>query len=139
MGPERVAKEVEALLSGIPQRGLGLVDGQPELGHHRLRPRQRLGRTTAAEDDEVVGIGDDMGTERFAASALTPMLQEPVHVDVGEQRARDAALRRAAPVALAANDPPLSVAIPLLDRRLEPHLDEAQDVAIHDAPGHRLA
>jgi hypothetical protein len=52
--------------------------------------------------------------------------------------ARDAALWRAARVALAANDPPLSVAIPLLDWRLEPHLDECQDVPIDDAPGHAL-
>src|SRR5512145_850193 len=135
---ERVAKEIEALLSGIPQRGLGLVDCQPELGHHRLCPRQRLGRTTAAEDDEVVGIGDDMGTERLAASAATPVLEEPVHIDVGEQRARDTALRRAASVTLAATDPPLPVAIPLLDRRLEPHLDEGQNVPIDDAPGYTL-
>jgi len=58
----------------------------PSLGHHR--PRQRLRRTTAAEDDEVVGIGDDAGLECLATSAQTPVLQEPVHVDVGEQRAR---------------------------------------------------
>jgi Ser/Thr protein kinase RdoA (MazF antagonist) len=32
----------------------------------------------------------------------------------------------------------LPVAIPLLDRRLEPHLDEGQDVPIDDAPGHAL-
>ena len=108
----------------------------PSLRHHRLRPRQRLGRTTAAEDDEVVGIGDDVGTERFAASGQTPVLQEPVHVDVGEQRARDAALRRAARVALAATDAPVPVAIPFLDRRLQPQLDEAQHVPIHDAPSH---
>src|SRR5688572_1185609 len=79
-----------------------------------------------------------MGTKRFATSASTPVLQEPVHVDVGEQRARDAALWRAARVALAANDPPLPVAVPLLDRCLEPHLDEGQDVPIDDAPGHAL-
>ena len=57
----------------------------PSLGHHR--PRQRLRRTTAAEDDEVVGIGDDAGSECIATPAQTPVLQEPVHVDVGEQRA----------------------------------------------------
>ena len=93
MRSERIAKEVDAVLPGISQRGLGLVECQPELRHHRLRPRQSLGRATAAEDDEVVGIGDDVGTERFAAFGQPPILQEPVHVDVGEQRARDAALR----------------------------------------------
>src|SRR5262249_22473450 len=113
---KRVAKEVEAFLTGIPQRGFRLVDRQPELGHYPLRPRQRLGRTTAAKDDEAVGIGDDMGTERLATTASTPVLQEPVHVDMGEQWARDAALRRAALVLLAANHPPLPVAIPFLDR-----------------------
>jgi hypothetical protein len=34
-----VAEEVEAFLSGISQRSFRLVDRQPELGHHRLRPR----------------------------------------------------------------------------------------------------
>src|SRR5262245_64945849 len=107
MRTERVAKEREALLSGILQRGLGLVERQPQLGHHPLRPRQRLGCATAAEDDEVVGVGDDPSTERFTAAAETPVLQEPVHVDIGKQWARDATLRRAALVPLAANHPPL--------------------------------
>ncbi len=58
-----------------------------------------------------------VGTECFAASSHTPVLQEPVHVDVGEQRARDAALLRAALIALAADDSPLPVAIPFVDWR----------------------
>ena len=41
---------------------------------------------TAAEDDEVIGIRDDLRPERFTASAEPPMLQEPVHVQVGQQR-----------------------------------------------------
>src|SRR5215510_5191028 len=120
---ERVAKERKALLTGILQRGLGLVDGKPELGHHRLCPRQRLSRTTATEDDEVVGIGNDMSLERLITSAQTPVLQETVHVDIGKQWARDAALRRATLVPLAANNAPLPVAIPFLDRRFQPQLD----------------
>src|SRR6202166_1913624 len=39
MRAERVAEEVEAFLSGVSQRSFRLVDRQPELGHHRLRPR----------------------------------------------------------------------------------------------------
>ena len=31
---------------------------------------------------------DHVGLERFAASGQPPVLQEPVHVDVGQQRAR---------------------------------------------------
>jgi hypothetical protein len=45
---------------------------------------------TATEDNKVVGVGDDMGTERIAAAGQTPVLQESVHVDIGEQRAHDA-------------------------------------------------
>jgi hypothetical protein len=45
------------------------------------------------------------------------MFQETVHVDVGEQWACDAALRRAAGVALATTHAPLPVTIPFLDRR----------------------
>src|SRR5258708_4396064 len=46
--------------------------------------------------------------ERVAASGQTPMLQEPVHVDIGQQWTCDAALRRAARVPLSA--PALSIA-----------------------------
>src|SRR5271166_1671342 len=97
-----VTKEIEALIPGVPHRGFRLVERQPELRHHRLRPRQGLLRAAAAEDDEVVGVRDDVSPERFAASGETPMLQEAVHVDVGEQGARDPALRRAALAGLAA-------------------------------------
>jgi len=41
---ERVAKEVEGLAEGIPNRGLRLVESEPQLGHHLLRLRQSLSR-----------------------------------------------------------------------------------------------
>ena len=66
------------------------------------------------------------------------MLQEAVHVDVGKQRARDTALRRAASAALAAAHAPFSVAIPFLDRRFQPQLDQPQHVPVDDASGHRF-
>src|SRR5262249_44478395 len=138
MRAERVAKEREALLTGISQRGLGLVERQPKLGHHPLRPRQRLTRTTAAEDDEVVSVGDNVSTEGFATTTLTPVLQEPVHVDVGQQWARHATLGRAALVPFAANHPPLPVAIPLLDRCLQPQLDQPQHGTVRNTTSHRL-
>lgn len=50
---ERVAEEVEALAPGVPNRGLGLVEGEPEPGHHLPRPRQSLSGVAAAEDDMV--------------------------------------------------------------------------------------
>ena len=55
---------------------------------------------TAAEDEEVVGIRDDLRPERFTASGESPMLQESVHVQVGQQRTDDTALRRAYVTAL---------------------------------------
>ena len=82
---ERVAEEVEALLSGITQRGFGLVAGEPELCHRIAHPYQRLGGAAATEDDEITGIGDDKSTERFLRAALPKVLQEPVCVDVGKQ------------------------------------------------------
>ena len=72
---EGVAKEIEAFASSVFQRSFRLVDRQPELRHHRRRPRQRLRRVSAAEDDEVVGVIDDVGAESLAASAATPMLE----------------------------------------------------------------
>ena len=64
---KRVAKKFEGFAPGIPNRGLRLVEGEPKLDHHLPRPRQRLCRRLAAEDDEVVGIGDD-GTPRPCAN-----------------------------------------------------------------------
>jgi hypothetical protein len=79
-----------------------------------------------------------VGTERFAAFGQPPILQEPVHVDVGEQRARDAALRRATRVALAATHAPCSVSIPFFDWRPQPQFDQPQHGTIRDATSHRF-
>src|SRR6478736_6924044 len=119
-GSERVPKEVKAFQSSILHRGFSLVECQPKLGHHRLRPRQCIFRVAAAENDEVVGIGDNLAMECFTPTAETPMLQEPVHVDDGEQRTDDAALWRATLVALTAAHAPFPVAIPLPDRNSQP-------------------
>src|ERR1700730_3347316 len=94
--PECIAKEIEAFPPSVLHRGFRLVECQPEFRHHRLRPRQSLVRVSAAKDDEVVGIGDDMCAECFATSAETPMLEKAVHVNDGEQRRRGYPLWRAA-------------------------------------------
>ena len=88
---------------------------------------------TAAEDDEVIGIRDDLRPERFTASGEPPMLQEPVHVQVGQQRTDDTALRRAAPAPFASSQAPFSIRTPFLNRRLQPQLDEPQHFAVDDA------
>src|SRR5215471_14244375 len=120
-------------------RSLGVLGTPNQFRHHRLRPCQRLSRTSAAKDDEIVGIGDDVCTEHFTTPGEPPMLQETVHIDVGKQWTRDAALRRAARVAFATSHAPFSIiAVPFLDRRLQPQLDQPQYGAIHDATGHRF-
>src|SRR5437667_12103443 len=91
---------------------------------------------TAAEDDEVIGIRDDLRSERFTASGEPPMRQEPVHVQVGQQRTDATALRRAAPAPFASSQAPFSVSIPFLNRRLQPQLDEPQHFAVDDAMRH---
>jgi hypothetical protein len=77
-----------------------------------------------------------MRTECFATPGQSPVLEEPVHIDVGEKRACDTALRRAACIALAAYDAPFPVVIPFLDWRPQPQLDKAQDMSIHNTPSH---
>jgi hypothetical protein len=77
-------------------------------------------------------------TECFTPTAETPMLQEPIHVDDGEQRTDDTALWRAPLVALTAAHAPFPVAIPLLDWCLQPQLDQPQHIPVNDASGHRF-
>ena len=72
---------------------------------------------TAAENDEVVGIRDDLRPARFTASGEPPMLQVSVRVQVGQED--DTALRRAAPAPFASSQAPFSVSIPSLNRRLK--------------------
>ena len=94
--------------------------------------RESLIRVATAEDDEVIGIIHDMGSERLAALLVSPVPEEAVHVAVGEQGADHPALRGAAGVLLAAAHTPLSIRARLLDRCLEPQLDQAQDMAVDD-------
>jgi hypothetical protein len=77
--PRKSKRSVRASFTG----GLHLVERQPELRHHRRCPRQGLSRVSLAEDNEVIGIVDDVRTERLATAAVSPMLEEAVHVDVG--------------------------------------------------------
>ena len=51
--------------------------------HHLAGPFARLRRMSAAEDHEVIGVVDDDRFVRLSFPRLPPMLQEPVHVQVG--------------------------------------------------------
>jgi hypothetical protein len=67
-GRPRFAEDVKAGMNRLG--GKSRSDLEPD---HRLRPRQRLGRMTAAENDEVIGISDDVSTERLARGAASPL------------------------------------------------------------------
>jgi hypothetical protein len=62
-----------SFLPGVSQRSFRLVDRQPELGHHRLRPRECLRRATAAEgipkDKITAQIGSALSFLIFLVSA----------------------------------------------------------------------
>ena len=81
MRAEAVAQEVEALLAGIADVGLGLVQVQAQPGHDLPRPGQSLIRVAAAEDDKVVGKVHNLGTELCALTSDSPVLQKAVHID----------------------------------------------------------
>src|SRR3954451_19866592 len=137
MRAKAVTQKVEPVRPRVAQPGLGPVKGQPETCHHTVRPRQGLGRVTAAENDEVVRIIDNMCVPGFASAGLAPVFQEAVHVDVRDQRADDAALRHATSVGLATLHAPLPIPIGRFDRRHEPLFDQRQHVAIDEAASDR--
>src|SRR6266853_5937018 len=85
--PKSIAQEIEAFLLGIPDTGLLLVQSQAQPSHHRLRPRSRFLRFSAAEDHEIVRIIDDVRPILLSLPLSAPVLQKPVHVQVGQQRA----------------------------------------------------
>src|ERR1700730_15365227 len=82
--PKSVAQKVEAFLFDIPDTGLLLVQSQAQPSHHRLRPRSFLLRFSAAEDHEIVRIVDDVRPILLALPLSAPVLQKPVHVQVGQ-------------------------------------------------------
>src|SRR4051794_33110294 len=133
IGPTRLAVVWTLILQSEPE-GPTLIScaarlpGVARYISHLLAPSWRT----------VVRIGDDVRPEGFAACRQTPMLEEAVHVDDREQRARNPALRRAARAALATGHAPLPVTVPLLDRRFEPQLDQPQHMPVDDASGHRF-
>src|SRR5213593_2164934 len=91
--PEGVAQEVKPLALCVPDTRLAVVEGQTQLLHRPSRPRQRLGRMTATEDNEVVRVGDDARLILVPLPALTPGPEIAMHVNIGEQRTGDPTLR----------------------------------------------
>src|SRR4030095_12722057 len=92
----------------------------------------------ATEDDKVVCVGDETRTVRLVLSALSSRPEEPMSVDVRQQRTQHSALRSPTRAALATRHAPAAVLIPFLDGRFQPHLDKVQHCAVDGQPGDTL-
>ena len=80
MWPKRVTQEMKALLACCFDAGLRFVQSKAEPRHHPARPIQRLRRMSAAENHEIIGVGDHLRSERLALSGDPPVLEESVHI-----------------------------------------------------------
>jgi len=89
MRPERVSEKVKPLCTTPLDAGLRFVQRESNPGHHTPRPIQCLGRTTATENHEIIGIVDNLGMENLTPSGDPPVLQKTVHIQVGEQGTDD--------------------------------------------------
>src|SRR5579875_3367229 len=136
--PERVSQKVKTLPPAIPKLGLRLVQGQAQARHHLPRPIARLGRMAASEDHEIVRVVDNFRLKSFSPSGDSPVLQEPIHVEVGEQGAGNPALRSSTAALSTSRHSPIPFLIPLLDRSFQPPLDQTQHVPIDDSLRHRM-
>src|ERR1700730_9898383 len=89
MRPECVSEKVKPLCVTPLDAGLRFVQRESNPGHHTPRPIQRLCRATATENHEIIGVVDNLGLKSLTPSSDPPVLQETVHVQVGEQGTDD--------------------------------------------------
>ena len=79
-----------------------------------------------------------MSLPGLAPAALTPVFQEAVHVEVGDQRTDHTSLGNSKLVGFPACHAPRPIPVGGFHRRLEPLLDQPQHVGINDTAGDRL-
>src|SRR5260370_2490519 len=120
------------LPTGIPETRLLVVHCQLSPLQHPTRPIQCLFRLSATENHKIVRIVHDLRSNLFPAPGLPPALQHPVHVQIGERRTDHATLWGATIPILATRQPAFPVVIPLLNRNLQPHLDQMQHVPVNE-------
>src|SRR6185369_1199001 len=89
MRPEGVSQKIKPLSPCLLDAGLRFVQRESNPGHHTPRPIQRLCRTTATENHEIIGVVDHLSLENFTPSGDPPVLQKTVHIQVGEQGTND--------------------------------------------------
>src|SRR5687768_9474655 len=131
--PKTVAQKIEPLLSCITNTSLAFVERKLNCTHHTTRPLKRLNRVLAAQDHQVVSVIDDVCPILLSLSLLMPSSQEPMHVDVGQQRTDDSPLRRPHLAPLASRHASISPLVTLLHRYFQPSPDELQHLLVHDS------
>ena len=137
---ERKSQEGERLGRERTLPRLPLVHRELQPLYHRLHlGAGRVGPPRLAADHEVVCIVHDAGFKPLLMSALFPTQHEPSHVKIRQQRRGHAALRRATTLVLVAGCPHLPpLLVRLLDRSLQPHLHQMQQVPVADPASHAL-
>src|SRR5713101_5856383 len=131
---ECISQKIESLLPGIPNARLLFVECQIQPPQHPTCPFQCLLRLSATEDHEIIRVVHYMRPKLLPPPGLPPALQHPVHVQVCQRRTDHSSLRSAAIIILPARYPPFPVFVPLLDWRLDPHLDQMQHRPLDDSP-----
>src|SRR3989475_2488701 len=135
---ECISQKIESFPPGIPKARLLFVECQIQPPQPLTRPLQCLLRLSATEDHEIIRVVHYMRLKLLSPPGLPPALQHPVHVQVRQRRTDHSPLRSSAIIILPARYPPFPVFIPLLDWRLDPHLDQMQHLPIDDSPCHAL-
>ena len=136
---DRVAQKVERLLGDATQPRLGLVDRQLQPRHHRPHRGHRLvgGATTA--DHEVVRVVDDLSVQpAFVSQGLPTDGRSDAYRCSPATGTAETLAGCPGPRPCCGSSGGSAPLVDLLDRRLQPHLDQPQEVPIADATGERL-
>src|SRR5271168_4367897 len=92
----------------------------------------------ATENYEIIRVVHHLSLENFTPPGDPPILQKSVHIQVSQQGTDDSALWCATGATLPSTNPRFAVLVPLLNRHLQPHLDQMQHVPIYNAPSDAL-
>ena len=89
MWAERIAQKIKAFFARLLDAGLRFIQNKSQSCDYLTRPIQCLNRFPAAQDHEIVRIGDHMSLELLSPLGVPPTLQQTVDIQVSEQWAGD--------------------------------------------------
>ena len=119
--------------------GLGLVDRELKPHHEPPHLRHRLLGVASAADHEIISIDHDLRAKPRLQTSPLPSQHKSPHVQIGEQWGDRSALRNpAARVPGGCRSCLPSSAVVFFNRRLQPHLDQMQQVPVRDPARHRF-